>query len=169
MLIVHKGGLNIIWGDFNINKDQPGNKVFYKDFIDLVESYNFKQTVNKPTHERNGVLDLIFLPSDLFVNEVIVFNRETGVEISDHFPIKLELPFVGEKTQDFHEIKYRNFKSINLQSLKDDLYSTLSHKLTQFTNHENNLNNITNSILQILSNKFFQVCLQTKLTVMHLW
>ena len=64
--LLHKQGLNIIWGDFNINRDQPGNRILYKDFNDLMESYNFKQIVNEATHERNGVLDLIFLPSDFY-------------------------------------------------------------------------------------------------------
>ena len=115
-----------------------------------MESNDFKQIVDGPTHEKNGVLDLIFLPINFFVNSIKIFDRKTGVEISDHFPIKIELPFEGQKTKDYHKVKYRNFKDISLLSLKDDIHSALSNKM-KINNNQDSLNESTNFFLETLS------------------
>ena len=112
--LLFKEGVNILWGDFNISKDQIANKVFYADFIDLLDSKNFKLIINKPTHEKNGILDLVFIPSNFLINDATIFGPDSGVEISDHFPIKIQLPFEGDKRESFKIIERRNLDEIDI-------------------------------------------------------
>ena len=97
-LLMFKKGINILWGDFNICKEQIANKVFYGQFIDLLESKGYKLVVDKPTHEKNGVLDLVFIPTNLLIDtgSVTIYDHNSGVEVSDHYPIKIQLPLEAE-------------------------------------------------------------------------
>ena len=97
--LLFKEGINVLWGDFNISKDQTINKKFYKDFLEMIESKGLKLIIDKPTHIKNGILDLVFVPCDFNVGNVTIFGPESGIEISDHFPIKLQIPVKAEKVE----------------------------------------------------------------------
>ena len=95
-------------------------------YSNRMESKDYELIINEPTHEKDGVLDLIFVPSNFQINKVQIFNKESGVEISDHYPVKLVLPLEGESTIDYQEIEYRNLKNINMTSFNIDICSALS-------------------------------------------
>lgn len=54
----------VILGDFNIHVDQKANALA-KDFLSLLDCYNFKQFVDFPTHCKGHTLDLVIANDDL--------------------------------------------------------------------------------------------------------
>ena len=111
--LLFKDGINIIWGDFNISKDQIINKTFYILFMDLLESKGYKLIIDKPTHQKNGVLDLVFVPTNYHFNNVTIFSPDSGIEISDHYPIKLQLPLEPKRKNLSTKIKFRDLNNID--------------------------------------------------------
>ena len=63
-----------------------------------MSSKGFKHTIDRPTHEKNGILDLGFLPFDYVINNATIFGPDLCVDTSDHFPIKIQLPLQGDKS-----------------------------------------------------------------------
>ena len=151
--LVFKEGLNILWGDFNISKEQSVNKTFYSNFIDLLESKGYKLIIDKPTHDKNGILDLIFVPFNSDIGNAVIFGPDSGVEISDHFPIKIEIPLEPEKVSKFKHIKYRDFKNVDLNLLKMNL--ALSFSCNLFNNMDmiarTNLESATKFLIDTLT------------------
>lgn len=74
----------LILGDFNIHVCCL-NKPMVSEFLQLVESFNFKQSVSSPTHEQGHILDLVLslgLP---------ICNIEVGNDVlSDHMPVTFD-------------------------------------------------------------------------------
>merc|ERR1712032_1739485 len=62
-------------------------------------------------------------------NNVKIFNKKTGVEISDHYPVKVELPLEADKITQYRSIEYRNFKEIKLVPFNNDIKQLLNDKL----------------------------------------
>ena len=149
--LISKDGVNVVWGDFNISKDQLANKSFYADFIDLMESKGFNLVIDKPTHIKNGILDLIFLPSDLTVGPITIFGPDTCADISDHFPIKMELPLVPEKDEIYIDIECRNFNDIDLDIFKKNISSNLNTNLINNIATDGELENVTEFFINTLS------------------
>jgi exonuclease III len=79
----------IIVGDFNLFPDTPSMRVFYKDFVSLVDSYRIKTTRPKSNElsdlERN-VVDFVLVTKDIKVNDFKVVDSE----VSDHLPLILD-------------------------------------------------------------------------------
>ena len=151
--LLGKKGINIIWGDFNINRDLNSYKNFYRDFIELFTLKNYIQIVNQPTHIKEGILDLIFIPLDFSVNSVEILNKNTDIEISDHYPIKIQLPVKRQIYKEIQTIEYRNLKNINLSQFMNDISLDLNCNLVNDINNHNKLDYNINFILKTLSNK----------------
>jgi len=79
----------IIVGDFNLFPDTPSMRVFYNDFISLVDRHNISTT--RPKHnelsnlERN-IVDYILVSKDIKVNSFAVLDSN----VSDHLPLILD-------------------------------------------------------------------------------
>ena len=58
-----------------------------------MESKGFKCLINEPTHVMGGVLDLVFVSVDFCIQSLKIFDYKSGFEISDHYPIKLDLKY----------------------------------------------------------------------------
>ena len=151
--LLFKQGVNILWGDFNISKDQCTNKKFYVKFIDLIESKSLKLIIYKPTHVKKGILDLVFVPSELLIDNATIYDLESGVEISDHFPIKIELPLEAERAKTYKIIQHRNLDNIDLDLFKKNIALSLNCKLIQSINSVKELEDATNFLLNTLSNE----------------
>ena len=74
----------ILCGDTNI--DISGDKG--KEFIDFMKKLGLTQLVKKPTHEKGGILDHVYVTDDL-IEKVSV--TQTGVFFSDHDLITIKL------------------------------------------------------------------------------
>ena len=57
--------------------------------MDLMTNIDFKLILDKPTREKNWIIDLVFLPSHYVIGNVIIFGQDSRVDISKHFPIKI--------------------------------------------------------------------------------
>lgn len=68
----------LILGDFNIHVDQK-DCAMAKDFLSLLDCFNFTQFVNVPTHCKDHMLDLL-MANYAFVTAV-------DVRLSDHSAI----------------------------------------------------------------------------------
>ena len=82
--------------------------VFNKEFVDLRSIKGFKLLIDRPKNLKNRILDLVFLPSDSVLDNATFFCPDSWVDISDHFPIKIQLPLQGDKTLTLLTIERRN-------------------------------------------------------------
>ena len=76
-----------IVGDFNIDLAKANRGT--KDFIFLTQYYGFHQLVNKSTHRKGGILDLLFVNKDLVDSVLDVIPTY----YSDHHIVSLAVPF----------------------------------------------------------------------------
>jgi endonuclease/exonuclease/phosphatase family metal-dependent hydrolase len=88
-LALQAEGEVIICGDFNLFPDTPSMKLFEKNFISLVDTYNIK-TTRPATNELHGskrnVVDYIWVSKGIQVNTFEVINTD----VSDHLPLILD-------------------------------------------------------------------------------
>ncbi len=74
----------LVLGDFNIHVCCP-SKPMVKNFMSLMDSLNFVQSVSSPTHNRGHTLDLV-LTRGFSVHICEIFDAG----ISDHYPVEFE-------------------------------------------------------------------------------
>ena len=79
----------LIIGDFNIHVCCD-SRPLVKDFLNLIDSFNLKQSVTAPTHEKGHTLDLVLsLGLNVCISEIC------DVPISDHLPVMFTLTLPG--------------------------------------------------------------------------
>ncbi len=79
----------IIVGDFNLFPDSLSMKVFYNDFISLVDRYNISTTrpqTNELSNLKRNVVDYILVSKVIKVTSFEVLNSD----VSDHLPLVLD-------------------------------------------------------------------------------
>ena len=112
------GNLAIV-GDLNLHMDDSCN-VNAKKFHDIRVSFNLKQHVSLPTHNRGQILDLIITRAeDCLVSDIVVKDPVLSDHLAVHCKLKLKkLP--AER----REVSFRKLKSININSMREDLKSS---------------------------------------------
>ena len=101
-------------GDFNIHVDDVGNSES-ANFLALIDSFDLKQMVSFSTHINGHSLDLVVVRNSEPLGPVI--NIETvDPALSDHLAVKFKIPITKQPFKR-KMIKYRNFKSLDSQSL----------------------------------------------------
>ena len=75
-----------IMGDVNLNQGEKKNH----DFVKYLDSKNFLQIVNKPTHKAGGTIDHIYINPVLQEKEPL--HSQRSVYFSDHDEIVLHIP-----------------------------------------------------------------------------
>ena len=79
----------LIIGDFNIHVCCD-SRPLVKDFLNLIDSFNLKQSVTAPTHEKSHTLDLVLSHGlNVCISEIY------DVPISDHLPVMFTLTLPG--------------------------------------------------------------------------
>ena len=68
-----------ITGDFNIRLDRPDD-VSAQKLLAIFDAYDLTCRINKPTHDCNGLLDVVATRNEIAVAEVDVID----VDFSDH-------------------------------------------------------------------------------------
>ena len=97
----------IICGDFNVHVDT--DCIDQRKFLNLIDTSNLAQNVNKSTHLHGHLLDLILSPSD----SSFVSNVTVGEMVSDHALVKCHLDFACPAIPKVDSISYRRYhKSI---------------------------------------------------------
>ena len=75
---------------------------------------------------KEGILDIVFLPSDYVIGNATIFGPLSCTDISDHFPIKIQLPLQGDKSWTQLTIERRNLDRINIEIFKSNINLTLN-------------------------------------------
>ena len=91
-----------------------------RKFLNLLDTSNLAQNVNKATHLHGHTLDLILSPSD----SSFVSNVTVGEMVSDHALVKCHLDFAFPAVPKVDSISYRRYHKINMKSFCEDLANT---------------------------------------------
>lgn len=105
----------IILGDLNIHVDTPSCH-YAAEFLHLLDCLNLTQHVDVPTHTRGHTLDLVITNSDP-ISKLSVYD----LGVSDHKAISMELPLLLPHTKPKRQIRFRNLKNINPDTMTSDL------------------------------------------------
>ena len=101
--------------DFNVHVDT--DCIDQQKFLNLVDSSNLVQSVNKPTHLHGHILDLILSPSD----SNFVGNVKVGDLVLDHTLVKCHLNFACPALPKIGSIYYRRCNKLDMLKFCDDL------------------------------------------------
>lgn len=118
--LITKPSTNILLGDFNIRVERKNNLT--SEFLDILCSKGFKQTITGPTHRDGGTLDLVFIQDNCSLKSTVLKDEQ----ISDHYPIKNEILFNPVKLPTHYLKEYRNFSGINSSVFKDEVKSSIT-------------------------------------------
>ena len=108
----------IICGDFNVHVYT--DSIDQQKFLNLLDTSNLAQNVNKPTHLHGHILDVILSPCD----SSFVSNVTVGEMVSDHALVKCHLDFACPAIPKVDCISYSRYHKINMQSFYEDLANT---------------------------------------------
>ena len=112
--LVLSSGYLLIVGDFNIHVDDVENSES-ANFLALIDSFDLRQMVSFSTHINGHSLDLVIVRNSEPLGPVE--NIETiDPALSDHLAVKFKIPITKQPFKR-KMIKYRNFKSLDSQSL----------------------------------------------------
>jgi hypothetical protein len=103
-----------IGGDFNIHINDVNDK-FGRDFSVILEQSGFLQHINTATHISGNLLDLFITSKGLSPLCTVVPG------ISDHDIVLAMLPLEAEYNSSRVTISYRNWKSVDMDSLRADI------------------------------------------------
>ena len=110
----------IFLGDFNNHLDEKNNSnsMF---FCDILTSFNLVQHVGEATHESGHLLDLVITRPTDFVSNLLI-----GDLFSDHKIVTFNLQ-TGKVLPEKIKVNSRNYKGIDMQSLKQDITSSFEN------------------------------------------
>lgn len=105
----------LIVGDFNIHLCCPA-KPLVNEFVQLMDSFNLKQSVSGPTHKLGHILDLV-LSSGFLINDIYI--SDTG--LSDHWPVVFDcdLPISCSSVYQPPSFLARSLNSATASNFKD--------------------------------------------------
>ena len=111
-----KPGSLVIVGDFNFHIDNKCNGLS-KNFMNILESFNFCQHVNERTHRAGHILDLVITRNDENILQSVTV-QDSG--ISDHYTVKCELQFKKPRFER-KTVTFRKLKSVDTYSFNEDI------------------------------------------------
>lgn len=109
----------LILGDFNIHVDQKAC-LLAKDFLSLLDCFNFFQFVNVPTHCKGHTLDLIIANDSSLSNLSVV---DAG--LSDHLAILFNIETFHSSRETSRTISFRKWQSIDHATFANSIVSSL--------------------------------------------
>ena len=108
----------IMSGDFNIHMDTSSK--YSLSFQSMLDSCDFTQHINFPTHIHGHTLDLLITPTN-FNGLSLIKSSEC---FSDHFCITAQLEMLPSITHTHKTISFRRYHKIDMDTLKYDLKNT---------------------------------------------
>ena len=109
----------IIAGDINIHVETAD--LYSRQFDELLDLYDLKQHVSKPTHSKGHTLDVILAPNR--ENYLHGIDMST-IDISDHFLVNFYLN-VEKKLKKTKVINYRPTKTVDIEKFCQDVTQKL--------------------------------------------
>ena len=109
----------IIAGDVNIHVET--NDLYAKRFHELLDLYNVKQHIDKPTHTDGHTLDVVLTPNKKDYLDGITI---TSLDLSDHYLVDFEAN-VKKKMHQIKLIKYRPTKTVEMEKFCKDVTEKL--------------------------------------------
>ena len=111
----------IISGDINFHLETSQSNV--TKLNDLLDCFNLVQYMNVPTHKKGHTLDFVITR----MQYPMVSNTQVKkvVGLSDHFFISFDICCETVKPE-YRTITYRNFNSVDVTSLKNDITDSLT-------------------------------------------
>lgn len=93
--LVQSSRFVIILGDFNVPNinwsSLSGCSTFSNALCDLIFDCNLIQLVNKPTHVKGNILDLVVTNSEKSIHDLFVISQKDQLINSDHFNISFSV------------------------------------------------------------------------------
>ena len=119
----HKSGKLLICGDFNYWVDDPPQKPFSTEFVELVDVNNFVNHITLPTHISGHTLDLLLSPvGSSYIKDVDVCPID--FRVSDHALILFRLDFPAPSSY-VKMITYRSYCNLNHDMIGEEIESSL--------------------------------------------
>jgi len=129
-LLASKNKPIFLLGDFNIDVLKYGKEALSTDYVDILFSSGFIQTVIRPTRCTNNSATLIDHCITNFSCDKF-FSRILTTNISDHFPVMHGVPFSSKK-RPTPEKKTRLFNKINIDRFKSNIAGINWETLNEF-------------------------------------
>jgi len=118
-----KPGTPVMAGDFNFHIERP-EEHYPKKFLELLAHYQLTQHVPLvPTHDHGGTLDLV-ITTEAFRRRIGPFEVCHSRTKSDHSLVLFRVDLTVNLPEETKVTNYRNFKSIDLESFKEDLVNS---------------------------------------------
>ena len=106
---------SVIVGDFNFHFDDL-NRTTTNKMIDMLNSFNLTQSVNKPTHSRGHILDWVVHRRD---DGIVLSTTVTQELSSDHFCVVSEVSVQSPVAPVMYK-EVREIRAIDRQALRQD-------------------------------------------------
>ena len=142
----------VLIGDLNLNQVNWTDKVtrisLQEKFLDTFNDLNFDQLIDKSTHIRGNILDVLLTNSPQIISNINILGRNE-ICTSDHFAIDfmLDVNISRKKPQ---KRKIFNFKKANWEKLNCSLRKLNWHHLLKY--HD------ANTAWHIFKTKLFELC-----------
>ena len=141
------GANYFICGDFNYWINNPIDKPQTFKFIEVLNDHNCVNSVTKPTHKAGNILDLIIHEvENTSIKNIVV--HPCDYKTSGHSIITFTYDLPIKKRAEPHTIKFRNYKKINLENLKNEVNLQFSSFISDLNPNDlvTNFNNTLSSI-----------------------
>ena len=133
----------IICGDINIHCDMDEN--YEKQCLgNILDSFDLKQMVDVPTHERGHTLDVLIIPT---LDNLIISSPKATYKILDHWFVECKIKFEKAIVQK-KEIVFRPLSKIDDDVLAEKL-SDMLHK-SNLIDDQNLVSYFNNSMREII-------------------
>lgn len=133
-----------ICGDFNFWPDDPENKPYTSEFLNLIDLYNCQNLITEPTHSAGHALDLIITETSMINTVNDIYIAPVNEIISDHDLVVCELTY-NKPSPTAKTIKFRNYKRLDQVKFSESLINNIT---------EINLNTCCDNLVLHYNNMF---------------
>ena len=116
---INNKGIHIIIGDLNIHMNNSEG-ADTNTFLDILESLDFTNWIQFPTHKSQNTIDLVISPRQ----SSIITSVSQGHLLSDHYIVNFQIQYTTTKPVT-KRIKFRKLNSINPQAFSRDVKTLL--------------------------------------------
>ena len=117
--MISKPGTPILVGDYNFHVENPEVDKEAGLFLRTLDSYQLIQTVDGPTHEREGTLDLIISSDKSIIKNIDIQEDHRGS--SDHYPIMFNIHCVPSYRNTKINVTTRKWKNLDVNAFKENI------------------------------------------------